>query len=102
MLGRGLVLCPGAAETLPIKSCHSGNACISIFNPLNDAVGQVFFLCLYYRPENKDSEYISNLFRITSFGIPAVAQWLMNPTRKHEVAGLTPGIAQWVKDLALP
>ena len=26
----------------------------------------------------------------------------MNPTRKHEVMGLTPGIAQWVKDLALP
>ena len=25
----------------------------------------------------------------------------MNPTRNHEVAGLTPGLAQWVKDLAL-
>ena len=24
----------------------------------------------------------------------------MNPTRNHEVAGLTPGLAQWVKDLA--
>ena len=25
-------------------------------------------------------------------------QWLMNPTRNHEVVGLIPGIAQWVKD----
>ena len=25
----------------------------------------------------------------------------MNPTRNHEVVGLIPGLAQWVKDLAL-
>ena len=25
-----------------------------------------------------------------------------NPTRNHEVVGLIPGLAQWVKDLVLP
>ena len=33
-------------------------------------------------------------------GVPVVAQWLTNPIRNDEVAGLIPGLAQWVKDLA--
>ena len=35
-------------------------------------------------------------------GVPVVAQWLTNPTRNHELAGLVPALAQWVDDAALP
>ena len=40
-------------------------------------------------------------YKIYSIGVPVVAQWLANLTRYHEVVGLIPGVAQWVKDLAL-
>ena len=51
------------------------------------------------QPRIQDPARIS--FKIEGGG-PIVAQWLMNPTRNHEVEGSVPGISQWVKDLALP
>ena len=40
--------------------------------------------------------------KMSAFGVPAVAQWLTNPTRNHEVVSSISGLAQLVKDPALP
>ena len=44
----------------------------------------------------------SSKFNYTHLGVPVVAQWVTNPTGIHEDSDSIPGVASWVKDLALP
>ena len=38
--------------------------------------------------------FMRPLIRNVNIGVPVMAQWLLNLTRNHEVAGLIPGLAQ--------
>ena len=52
--------------------------------------------------ETPKAKEIKTKIKKWNLGVHFVARWLTNPTRNQEVAGWIPGLAQWVKDPALP
>ena len=78
------------------KQCVTSEATKMSHRPLND-----FCALLQIRMTEVSGLWLNHL-RVTTTGVPIVAQWVMSPTRNHEVAGSIPCLAQWVKDPALP
>ena len=62
---------------------------LCMLDMVNYEMAEFWILCIFF-------------FKNAKLGVPVVVQWLKNPTRNLEVTGSIPGLAQWVKDPALP
>ena len=81
--------------------CHSQGRTTAL--PLHlDHVFPSCFLFTLIIPKSPLNNYRIVYNKSVIRGVPVVAQWLMNPTRNHEVAGSIPALAQWVNDPVLP
>ena len=70
-------------------------------------IGDFLYKCKCFSPKSNfylvfRASPVSPFLKIISSGVPVVAQRLTNPTRNREVACSVPGLAQGVKDPALP
>ena len=54
------------------------------------------------KKRKKEKGRVESSFPRPTGGVPVVAQWLTNSIRNDEVADSIPGLAQLVKDPALP
>ena len=57
--------------------------------------------CFSTYSDGTDGVWVELCYSERYAGVPTVAQWLMNPTRNHEVVSSIPGLAQWVEDPTL-
>ena len=73
-----------------------------LFAGSDKELGYSLYECTLSLRRLENNEELNCFLKIIFHGVPVMAQWLLNPTRNHEVADSIPGLAQWVKDPVLP